>query len=186
MRWIWLLLVVAACAGTKENAGTVVNRTLREGTISEAAYSTGSGTYWLRRKAAKAALGKLSFALSTAEYDHLERSERVLRGIEIDTADGEEIIAWRRPDTLEIATKDGAIRVERFLFPLGHRYRLSLRRGNTTTFLGMKSGDMIHAGWGELQRAVESDSVRFAGWHGERPLDRLRDVGVDMRGLDAR
>jgi len=95
------------------------------------------------------------------------------------------VVAWMRPEVLEVAFEDGTLHVE---WLAGKPCHVAFEQGKDVLWMDLQPSAKVDAAWRALDAAARAASrgTPNRGGYGDRPLQRMRDAGIDFPGIEAR
>lgn len=194
MRWIPILLVVAACGTTTTfetdaSARKDVVKALAARKGGPAVLQAGDRLYYIRRDALNGEIDSVVKLLSK----EIARPENADVDVEVVSGSRGDVVAFAYPSRrLELVTDKGDVTLHRARMGGGTRYwavaPLNERRVVGATAAGTPQLDRA---WQQLEAAAASRSDRvgepgealYSMWYWSGRSAFLRDIGIDFRGL---
>jgi hypothetical protein len=95
------------------------------------------------------------------------------------------VVSWARPEVLEVAFEDGTLHVE---WLAGRSCHVAFEQGRDVLWMDLQPSAKVDAAWRALDAAARAASrgTPDRGGYGDRPLQRMRDAGVEFPGIEAR
>ncbi|MHC4848627.1 MAG: hypothetical protein ACYTEG_09255 [Planctomycetota bacterium] len=178
MRWIGFALLLCACSSSRSySTGEQSEEELREIlarrdvldsalALNDAVYAIGSAQLSTERNALLAALAEAPVDRSTPPFR-----------VEVDLRKG--VKMWPRSEVLELAYEDGVLHIEQ---RPDRTTVVAFEKGNETRWMDLQASAPVRQAWRAHADAARRKSRAQQGLHwAERPLRRMRDIGIDAR-----
>jgi hypothetical protein len=179
-------LLLVACSSSRNwhndaAARSEVERRLAEVPDAMSALADGGVTYAIPADRLVEEREALLDAVREAKYSFAGRLEK-----EASLSTKGPIVAWHKTGVFEVAYPDGSLQIRRDDLHDGTpaTFAICFLKGNNVYMGGVKSGGAIDIAWQQLSIAASARVTHHMVKEVDRPLQVMRGIGVDVRGLD--